>query len=286
MKRFYLHLSFWLVFFCISLYNELYYSESFSVHPSWELFGKAVLVQVLIYIIKIGIIYYLLYAAIPNLLNTPYQIKAWLKTIGVILFGTLLIRLMIQNIIWIYVNGENPVSLGFTKLLARYFYSLLDLAELSGIAAAIKLFRSRLAAIEKEKNLTQEKAKAEILHLKAQTNPHFLFNTLNSIFALARNQSQKTPEAIIKLSKILRYMLYETKENASTLAAEWSLINDYISLQQLRFQQHIKIKKTILLENEQTKIAPLLLLPLVENAFKYCNGARNKSDSRKKSTLF
>jgi LytS/YehU family sensor histidine kinase len=108
-----------------------------------------------------------------------------------------------------------------------------------------------------------------MMHLKSQVNPHFLFNTLNSIYSLSRAQSVLAPDAIMRLSKILRYMLYETSQKTISLQEELKIMDDYIELQQLRFGQRLKIEIEKKLDAPETGIAPLLLLPLVENAFKH-----------------
>ncbi|HEY3387823.1 MAG TPA: histidine kinase, partial [Saprospiraceae bacterium] len=135
----------------------------------------------------------------------------------------------------------------------------------------IKLVQLRVRALKQEAVLVSEKLKSELSYLKAQTNPHFLFNTLNGIYALSRKQDNNVPAAILNLSKILRYMLYETNHKTNPIRDELQLISDYIALQKLRFQEHLTISFTKNLEDENVEISPLLLLPLVENAFKHSN---------------
>jgi two-component system, LytTR family, sensor kinase len=114
-----------------------------------------------------------------------------------------------------------------------------------------------------------EKQEAELNYLKAQTNPHFLFNTLNNIYALAKDKSDLAPESIMRLSKILRYMLYETKGDFTTLSQELKILNDYIALEKLRYDDSLRIDFQQVIDNWQQPIPPLLLIPLVENAFKH-----------------
>ena len=107
------------------------------------------------------------------------------------------------------------------------------------------------------------------MHLKAQVNPHFLFNAINSIYSLARSSSVNTPDALIRLSKILRYVLYETEQKIIPLNDDLQVINDYIELQQLRFGARLKTIFEKEVDNLSVSIAPMLLLPLVENAYKH-----------------
>jgi len=117
--------------------------------------------------------------------------------------------------------------------------------------------------------LKLEKQEAELNFLKSQTNPHFLFNTLNNIYSLARDKSDLAPESILRLSKILRFMLYETSAAFISVEQELKIINDYILLERLRYDESLRINLNHDVENLQQAIPPLLLMPLVENAFKH-----------------
>jgi sensor histidine kinase YesM len=123
------------------------------------------------------------------------------------------------------------------------------------------------------KNSTQqlriEKQAAELSYLRSQTNPHFLFNTLNNIYSLSRDKSDLAPESILRLSKILRFMLYETKGDFISIEQEVKIISDYISLEQLRYDESLKVNFNHDIEDMKQSIPPLLLIPLVENAFKH-----------------
>ena len=114
-----------------------------------------------------------------------------------------------------------------------------------------------------------EKQQAELNYLKSQTNPHFLFNTLNNIYALARDKSDLAPESILRLSKILRYMLYETGGDFIAIEQELKIISDYIALEQLRYDDSLRINFNNDIEDMKQSLPPLLLIPLVENAFKH-----------------
>lgn len=119
------------------------------------------------------------------------------------------------------------------------------------------------------KQLQIEKQKAELNYLKSQTNPHFLFNTLNNIYSLARDKSDLAPESILRLSKILRFMLYETGGTFIAIEQELKIIEDYIALEALRYDDSLKVNFNHDVEDMKQAFPPLLLLPLVENAFKH-----------------
>ncbi|MBV8255144.1 MAG: histidine kinase [Chitinophaga sp.] len=110
---------------------------------------------------------------------------------------------------------------------------------------------------------------AELNYLKSQTNPHFLFNTLNNIYSLARDKSDLAPESILRLSKILRYMLYETSAPFTAIGQELKIMEDYIALEKLRYDDSLYVNFSHDLEDSQQGVPPLLLIPLVENAFKH-----------------
>jgi sensor histidine kinase YesM len=117
--------------------------------------------------------------------------------------------------------------------------------------------------------LENEKLNAELAFLKSQINPHFLFNTLNNIYSLAYQQSDKTPAAILKLSEIMRYMLYESNEDMVDLSKEIRYLENYIELQRLRFKNQAYVSLYINGEAQNQKIMPLVLISFVENAFKH-----------------
>lgn len=114
-----------------------------------------------------------------------------------------------------------------------------------------------------------EKQQAELNYLKSQTNPHFLFNTLNNIYSLARDKSDLAPETILRLSQLLRYMLYEAGGPFIAIEQELKIIGDYISLEQLRYDDTLRVSFHYDVEDMKQALPPLLLIPLVENAFKH-----------------
>lgn len=114
-----------------------------------------------------------------------------------------------------------------------------------------------------------EKQEAELNYLKSQTNPHFLFNTLNNIYSLARDKSDLAPESILRLSKILRFMLYETSGSYIAIEKELKILSDYIELEKLRYDDSLNVNYNYDIEDMKQSLPPLLLIPLVENAFKH-----------------
>jgi two-component system LytT family sensor kinase len=120
-----------------------------------------------------------------------------------------------------------------------------------------------------QRDLENQRLSAELSFLKSQINPHFLFNSLNSIYSLAYQKSDTTPEAILKLSEIMRYMLYECNDNKVELTKELQYLQNYIDLQKIRFGNKAFIDFEVTGEVTNQHIVPLLLISFIENAFKH-----------------
>lgn len=156
------------------------------------------------------------------------------------------------------------------------YYSFADIlkfmAAFFGVTSLLKLARGYFLLMESRNELMQlqkEKSDAELQALRAQVNPHFLFNSLNSIYALVLKKSDNAPETVLRLSEILRYILYETRKEQVELATEIRYMKEYISLQRLRCGAHATIEVSVEGEADRRQIAPLLFLPLIENCFKH-----------------
>lgn len=134
-----------------------------------------------------------------------------------------------------------------------------------GITTLLKLSKSWYELQEVEK----ERLSLELNSLKMQINPHFLFNSLNSIYSLARKKSDKAPAAILQLSDLMRYIIYEVAEEDAYLEKEIEAMKDYIELQTLRLEPGTNIKFSTEVKDPNQKVAPLLFFPLIENSFKH-----------------
>lgn len=144
-------------------------------------------------------------------------------------------------------------------------------------STGIKVINQWLRSEQRNKEIANEKLNAELSFLKAQINPHFLFNTLNNIYALASTQSEYTAPAIMKLSSIMRYVLTEARNDLVPLEKEIQFTSHYIELLKMRLTDKSSIDFTVKGDPLGKQIAPLLLLPFVENAFKYGISTREKS---------
>lgn len=128
------------------------------------------------------------------------------------------------------------------------------------------------------KQTEAEKLSAQIASLKSQINPHFLFNTLNSIYATAIDVSPKTADMVDKLSEMMRYTMKDTHQNFVLLESEINYIDNFIALQRLRLDRRVKLEYSTLKSIPALEIAPMLLIPFVENAFKH--GVNSEQGSR------
>ena len=163
-------------------------------------------------------------------------------------------------------------------------YNIPDLLKFSfvylAISTLLKLSKSWFTVLETQKELEivkRERVESELSALKSNINPHFLFNNLNSLYALARKNAEETPDYILKLSELMRYMIYETQGKLVLLEKEISYITNYLDLQKLRCQSDTSIHYKIEGEINSQQIAPFLLIPFIENCFKH--GGMNQSDS-------
>jgi two-component system LytT family sensor kinase len=158
----------------------------------------------------------------------------------------------------------------FTFWDFRLMVDIFDCVLASGVALTARLFFRQQEAVRREEALRKEKLAAELQALKGQIHPHFLFNTLNNLYALARIRSEKTAPMALQLAHLLRFVLYETRKEAIPLEQECRILNDYIELEKLRFDDdRLRVETCFDLDDPRQPITPLLLLPLVENAFKH-----------------
>lgn len=138
-----------------------------------------------------------------------------------------------------------------------------------GISTAITVVQKWQKDNQERKELEKDKVDSELSFLKAQINPHFFFNTLNNIYALTEVDPKVAGEAIHQLSKMMRYLLYDTEQGQNMLSQEIAFVKNYISLMKLRLTELVKIHIDTPANLHDMPLAPMILLPFVENAFKH-----------------
>lgn len=276
MKRLYHHILFWLLCLALEVYVEVswinyYYTQI----PAWRRFFSGLSAELILMLIKIPVIY-----ASFVIIREYGTDKKKLAPAVLLLFllfasGALLSHLLIIKLIFPFVYHDHTFRPFFSD---RILNSFIDLIFIAGIANAVKQYRDQVVLRDQEKTLMQEKLTAELTFLKAQLNPHFLFNTLNSLYALARRKSDRTTDVILKLSSLLRFILYEADKKYIPVSQEILILENYIELERIRYDDKLSIQFEKELDSPDFSITPLLLLPFIENAFKH-GPAETRNDS-------
>ncbi len=231
---------------------------------------------------KIELIYlsvFLITLIIPVELNVGYALPKLLLKGKVFLFMLVFLILLVGGVVFNYVAFTYVIDFIFPDYFFISYYGWLDITKFFAVFMIAFLLiqisldwvgllreNSRLLQLEKESK------EAELKALLGQINPHFLFNSLNVLYSLAINEKEKTSEAIVKLSDILRYAIYDAGVDTIPIHKELTLISNYLELQQYRISKEVDVVFNHDLKDDDWMIAPMLLLPLVENCFKHGPG--------------
>lgn len=210
----------------------------------------------------IGIFYLQAYVFIPFLI---YRKKYSLYGLVLAVIFTMLVAYR-----WFFttmVFTEHKFEIRPT-ILFNIFVLLFILAA----STAYIMIKERMRAERLQSQRENETLKTELSFLRSQASPHFMFNVLNNMVALARKKSDQLEPSLIKLSSLLRYMLYETDEDKVPLDKETEYLQSYIDLQRQRFGQNVRIDVLLAPGDFGYEIEPMLLIPFVENAFKHGTG--------------
>jgi sensor histidine kinase YesM len=221
------------------------------------------------------LVYPLLYFILPRYVFTGKYFKA-----GVWIYVFLLLTLVVSASLLIYIPWNKVAWLSSQKGLfqgtnvpSKWMLAYLSAMQggLTGaaLAASIKLFKHYYVKNLRNLQLQKENTAAQMQLLTAQVHPHFLFNTLNNIYSQTQLESPRGSKMIMGLSDMLRYILYEGQKNLVQLNQELSMISEYINLEKIRYGNKLDVHVLIPDKTENLFIAPLLLLPFVENCFKH-----------------
>jgi len=224
--------------------------------------------------INIGLFYLNYLVFIPLFLNRKQYWRYVLTILGAILaFGFIKYGVGLTFKHYVLTRDKGEV-IGFTSYYISAFFTSLLFVFLSTV---LKFTADWFLNERIQRDLENQRLTAELSFLRSQINPHFLFNSLNSIYSLAYQRSEATPEAILKLSEIMRYMLYECNDNKVELGKELQYLQNYIDLQRIRLgnRAFVDFEVNGLINNQQ--IVPLLLISFIENAFKH--GVANNPDT-------
>lgn len=272
MKKVIYQVIFWASYWCINVYIDFIWAKQNI--PGWQddkIVFRVAIAQVLYMLPLIALAYYLVFVAFEQIIKNK---KNFFKNALIILIPYLiaicLCIVLVRLIVFPFIY-ENAFKAGAVFFDPRRFLSItIEAAFPAVLLMSLKYIDVQVAAKEAEKNLVKEKLSAELKFLKSQLNPHFLFNTLNNIYALTRKKSDQAPEVVMKLSELLSFMLYEAARETITIEKEITFLEDYISLEKLRYtDSSLSISFNKIIDDPLQTIAPMLLLPLVENAFKH-----------------
>ncbi len=253
------HIIFWSIYF---LFNTLRWGSYFNDYT------YSLKTNIIGFPIHMVLSYLNIFILMPRLL---YKRK-YLAYIFFLIAALFLMVLMKFNLTYFLVSKnvwpEGPEIIN--KLTLNYSIDMM-IGELYVITfvTAIKVTMDWLSEHKRLTDLEKLQLETELLFLRTQISPHFFFNTLNNIYSLAIEKSDKTPKIVLKLSELMRYLLYETKNKRQSLEKEIICIQNYLDLEKIRHEGLLEVDMKISGDIKHKKIAPIILLSFVENAFKH-----------------
>lgn len=260
------HLIFWLIVYLIGISNSKY-------HDGKEFtYGFAFVGNALFFAPQVMAAYFLSYVVVPTLIFRKKYMTAGLLFLAGSYVICVIARFLIVRVAE-PLAGVAPkayetnraIITDLPKLVYVYFFPIFSIGF---VFLFVKLLLQQLDVQKRALTLEKEKAETELKLLKSQLNPHFLFNTLNNIYALSLLQSPVTSSSIGKLAEILDHILYKCESPLVPLSGEVNLLHNYLALEKLRYDDRLRVRFTVEVE-EETVVPPLILLSLVENAFKH-----------------
>jgi two-component system LytT family sensor kinase len=262
--KFIYHILFWVGIYLLWIFVFRSYSFSLTKTASVEF----------CYLVFITADYYItIYFIVPRFLKTRQYGYFILLTSVLIAFSALL-RALVARQMSLHVFTDSPVP-GFGRLYLNSLVNIFIWVELFIIA---KMIVDRIYSQQQLAHLEKERMKHELDFLKAQINPHALFNSLNSIYGHIDKSNQTARNILLKFSDILRYQLYDCSEDKISLEQEVEYIRNYISFQQIRKDENLKVNVEIEGELYAHDIAPLLLVVFIENAFKFVSSFTDRDN--------
>lgn len=251
-----IHLIFWL---CAWFFFFFYYKRYSEINN--YTFGASVINL----LVAITTVYTFNYYLIPNILLKNKQKKFFaFAFVSIVMFFYIQLLLTLFLVVKLLSDGYRlfPEMLDIVMLFFNLFFVVF-------IAIAIKFYKRWNEKDFQEQKVQKEKVEAELQMLKTQINPHFLFNTLNSIYVLALKQSEQTANTVMKLSDILDYILYRINTPKIAISNEIKIIEDYVELEKIRFSNRVDLDFNTDLQSKDIQIPPMLIIPFIENAFKH-----------------
>lgn len=217
--------------------------------------------------------YFAIYFLIPRYLYTRQYSRFALFSFYTLVASAYFIVLIIYGCLFI-LRDFDPASI--PPMVKNFVFILILVYLVVGLISFISILNRNFLTEKQNRELQNRMLSAqlqfkdqELSYLKKQIHPHFLFNTLNTIYGLAMKQSRHTPEVILKLSNLLDYILYQVDKPLVPLAEEVEHIREYLGLEEIRFQDSLDADLNVRALEDDMMVAPMILIPLVENAFKH-----------------
>jgi two-component system, LytTR family, sensor kinase len=253
-----LHISAWTIIFSLPYLLTSHYNDNRVKEADKDATGFFYLNTITNFIF-VGLFYLNAYVLTPRFIIR----KKYLAYIF-LLIAIFFVIMAIHGILFNYLIKYHPFIFVFSVRFNLPTFLLTVAVSITYQLIGDKIRSEKLANEKQEENL-----KTELSFLRSQISPHFMFNVLNNIVALARTRSEQLEPTVIKLSSLMRYMVYETREQKATLKNEIEYLQSYIDLQTQRFEDSVKVNFTLDAPNDHQSIEPMLLIPFVENAFKH-----------------
>ncbi len=235
-------------------------------------FQKSFLIEIINIPLKMIMVYFIVYHLLPRYLFQK-KILHFFAYFAITILLTAIIRRYTDN----YVIQEYFLVYGKLPILDpnQFIYTLLKINLVLVLPMTLKITENVFSSDRKQRLLEKEKLEAELMFLKNQTHPHFLFNTLNNLYSLVLKKSDKSLNVILKLSELLRYMLYETNASRVSIQKELNSIKSYIELEKIRYGKRVDLSFNTWGNFTVDEIAPMLIIPFIENSFKHCTSGSN-----------
>jgi len=263
----FLHIIFWMILFFLPYFLRPIYDINGRPREPPPYFFYVHLIDFITWVV---IFYFNTYLLIPRL----FYKRKYGQYSAVVVFIFLLL-LVIHRLSFYAFLSDRPYHLnGFVM------FSILPCVFIIAVSTAFKMFSDQIENETRIKERETENLKTELSFLRSQVSPHFMFNVLNNMVALARKHSDDLEPSLIKLSSLLRYMLYETNEQSVALEKEVEYLQSYIDLQQQRFGKSVDLCVDLKEIDNNYFIEPMLLIPFVENAYKHGIGMVQDAEIR------
>jgi len=264
------HIIFWVVAFTLWLFT-MFVASNFKNILQFE----PVFMTLVFNCCFAAAVYLNLFVLKPLLFRKRRFFSYILSIIGAVSVTGIVIDFLLVYPLNSFVDGEKIFQeMSFMAWFNFAFFALVYV----GVTTFLSLMREWFVlqqVNEKFNDVEREKLEAELKALKTQINPHFLFNTLNNLYSLTLDKSDKASDLVLRLSDLMRYILYECNDRFVSIAKELDFIHNYLELQKIRLGDTVKVRMEITGQVGEYKIAPLLFEPIIENAFKHGSLARN-----------